>query len=219
MTKENKILIIIAIAIIAIGLILMIKEGKAPADNNEVVSPINTADHFLGDAEAPVQMIVYSDFECPFCVKFAGTMKEIEDSFKDKVAITFRHYPLSGHPEALKAAEASECAAEQDKFWEMHDKLFADNTARRMSLDQFKIDAADLGLNQEQFNQCLSIGKYKDKINEQIAEAKKAGVTGTPTIFVNGYIYPGAYPFEDFTSPDGRENKGMKNIISELLKE
>ena len=86
-----------------------------------------------------------------------------------------------------------------------------------MSVDQFKKDAGDLGLNQEQFNQCLDGGKYKDKIVEQKKAGNQAGVTGTPTIFVNGNIYPGAYPFADFTSPDGRQNKGMKSIIGELL--
>ena len=145
-------------------------------------------------------------------------MKEIEENFKDNVAITFKHYPLFGHPDAEQAAEASECAGEEGKFWEMYDKLFADNQAGRMSAEQYKIDAVDLGLNQEQFNQCLDSSKYKNKIIEQIAEGNEAGVTGTPTIFVNGNIYPGAYPFEDFVAPDGRQEKGMKSIISELLK-
>ncbi|MDP2736480.1 MAG: DUF3098 domain-containing protein [bacterium] len=218
MQKQNKIILIIAVAIIAIGFILMAKEGKAPQNNGQTVVPINEADHVWGDVKAPVQIIVYSDFECPFCVRFAQTMKQIEENFKDNVAITFRHYPLFGHPDAKSAAEASECAGEQGKFWEMHDKLFADNAAGRMSVEQFKQDAVDLGLNQEQFNQCLDNGKYKDKIAEQKNQGDKAGATGSPTIFVNGNIYPGAYPFEDFTSPDGRQNKGMKSIISELLK-
>ncbi|MFH1583162.1 MAG: thioredoxin domain-containing protein [Candidatus Falkowbacteria bacterium] len=218
MIKENKIILIIAVAIIAVGFILMAKDGKAPGNNGQTAVPINIADHVWGDIKAPVQIIVYSDFECPFCARFAATMKVIKENFKDNVAITFRHYPLLGHPEAESAAEVAECAAEQGKFWEMHDKLFADNVAGRMSVEQFKQDAADLGLNQEQFNQCLDSGKYNDKITAQIAEGNKAGVTGAPTIFVNGDIYPGAYPFEDFTTPDGRQEKGMKSIISELLK-
>lgn len=218
MQKQNKIILIIAIAIIAIGFILMAKEGKAPQNNGQTVVPINEVDHVWGDVKAPVQIIVYSDFECPFCVRFAQTMKQIEENFKDNVAITFRHYPLFGHPDAKSAAEASECAGEQGKFWEMHDKLFVDNTAGRMSVEQFKQDAVDLGINTEQFNQCLDSNKYKDKIAEQKNQGDKAGATGSPTIFVNGNIYPGAYPFEDFTSPDGRQNKGMKSIIGELLK-
>jgi len=219
MPKQNKIYLIIAIILIAAGLILVVREGKAPGDNNnQAVRLIDQADHIWGDPTAPIAMIVYSDFECPFCAGFAETMKKIEENFKDKVAITFRHYPLPGHLDAKQAAEASECAAEQGKFWEMHDKLFADNVAGRMSLNQFKQDAVDLGLNQEQFNQCLDSNKYKDKIREQTNEGNKVGVTGTPTVFVNGNIYPGAYPFEDFTSPDGRPEKGLKSIVDELLK-
>jgi protein-disulfide isomerase len=218
MTKQNKIYLIVAIILILGGLILMAREGKAPGSGNgQTVAPVNNDDHVWGNSQAPVTMIVYSDFECPFCSKFAETMKQVEENFKDKVTITFRHYPLPGHPDAEKAAEASECAAEQEKFWEMHDKLFADNVGGRMSVEQFKKDAVDLGLNQEQFNQCLDSGKYKDKIAAQKAEGNKAGVTGTPTFFVNGNIYPGAYPFEDFTSPDGRQNQGLKSIISGFL--
>lgn len=224
MSKQNKIiLIIIAVAFIAAGFILTVKEKKAPQNNDsqiavQKVKPIDAVDHILGDSKAPVQMIVYSNFSCPFCAQFSETMKKIEENFKDKLAITFRHYPLPGHPDAEKAAEAAECAAEQGKFWGMYDKLFTDNIAGRIGEEQFKQDAIDLGLNQDQFNQCLAGGKYIDKIKEQAAEGDKAGVTGTPTIFVNGNIYPGAYPLEDFTSPDGQNNKGMNSIISEILK-
>ena len=219
MSNQNKTLIIIAIVFIVGGFILMAKESKAPVNGNgQTLRPIDTADHILGDINAPVKMIVYSDFECPFCSKFAETMKIIEGYFKNKVVITFRHFPLPGHPDAEKAAETAECAAEQGKFWEMHDKLFADNVASRMSIDQFKKDAVDLGLDQNKFNQCLDSSQYREKVSQEKAEGSRAGVTGTPTIFVNGNIYPGAYPFEDFTSPDGRPEKGMKSIISELLK-
>lgn len=216
MSKQNKIILIIAIVIIAVGVIFMIW-GNKPLNNGQGVTPINQADHVWGDLNAPVKMIVYSDFECPYCSQFAATMKQIEEYFKDKVVITFRHFTLPGHPQAEKAAEASECAAEQNKFWDMHDKLFADNAAGRMSLEQFKKDAADLGLNMEAFNQCLDSGKYQAKISGQKAQGAKAGVTGTPTIFVNGDIYPGAYPFEDFTNSFGQPEKGMKSIISEML--
>jgi protein-disulfide isomerase len=218
MSKQNKTILIIAVILIAVGLVLMARGNQTLSNSGTTVRPIDSTDHVWGDLKAPVQMIVYSDFECPFCAKFAQTVKVIEENFKDKVAITFRHYPSAGHLEAETAAEVSECAAEQGKFWEMHDKLFADNVAGRMGLEQFKQDATDLGLNQNQFNQCLDNGQYAAKVSTQKAEGKKAGVTGTPTSFINGNIYPGAYPFEDFTAPDGRPEKGMKSIISELLK-
>jgi len=219
MLEQNKIVLIITVAIIAVGLILMAREGKAPTDNGgQILRPIDQTDHIWGDLKAPVQIIVYSDFECPFCLRFTETMKLTEENFKDNVVITFRHYPLFGHFNAISAAEAAECAGQQGKFWEMHDKLFADNADGRMGVEQFKQDAVDLGLDQNKFNQCLDSGRYAGKVAEQKAEGDKAGVTGSPTIFVNGNIYPGAYPFADFTSPDGRENQGMKSIISGFLK-
>lgn len=227
MSKQNKIILIIAAVIIAVGLIYALRGNKIPGSDNGQnnngqtyegnLRPIDSTDQVWGEIGASVKMIVYSDFECPFCAQFAATMKQIETEFFGKIAIAFRHYPLAGHPEAEKAAEASECAAEQGKFWEMHDKLFADNIAGRMSAEQFKKDAADLSLNQEQFNQCLDSGKYRDKISRQKSEGDKAGVTGTPTSFLNGIIYPGAYPFEDFIASDGQPEKGMKSIISGLL--
>ena len=184
----------------------------------EKVRPIDSSDHVFGQLNAPVKIIIYSDFECPYCADFSQAIKQTEQAFGDKVAVAFRHYPLAGHPEAETAAEASECAAEQGKFWGMHDKLFADNMAGRMSPEQFKADAVDLSLDAEKFNQCLDSGKYKAKVAEQLAEGKRVGVTGTPTFFLNGLIYPGAYPFEDFPGQGGKMEKGLKSLINELLK-
>ena len=218
MSNQNKIILIIAIILIAaIGLVYF-RGGNNQGDGQAQVRPIDATDHLSGQLNAPVQLIVYSDFQCPFCSQFAETTKKVEQEFKDKVVIAFRHYSLAGHPQAEKAAEASECAALQAKFWQMHDKLFADNVAGRMSLEQFKQDAVELGLDQNKFNQCLDSGRYADKVSAQKAEGDQAGVTGTPTSFVNGNIYPGAYPFEDFIGSDGKPEKGMKSIIGNLLK-
>ncbi len=181
------------------------------------VKPMDASDHVLGSLTAPVKIIVYSDFECPFCLRFEDTLKQIEQTFAGKVAIAFRQFPLSFHPEAFPAALASECASEQGKFWEMHDKLFADNKNGNMSADQFKKDAADLGLNTVQFDKCLDTEKYKDKVQAQVIEGKNEGVTGTPTSFVNGQMVVGAYPFEDFTASDGTQTQGMKSIIEKYL--
>jgi len=212
MFKPNKIFLIVSV------IVLVLAATGCSKPELIKVSPIDSTDHVFGKLAAPVQMIVYSDFQCPFCAEFAQTMKQVEQEFGDKVAVVFRHYPLAGHPEAAKAAEASECAAEQGKFWGMHDKLFADNTAGRMSVAQYKQDAADLGLDAAKFNQCLDSGKFESKIKEQAAAGAKAGVTGTPTSFINGNIYPGAYPFADFTASDGQPEQGLKSIISGLLK-
>ena len=221
MSKQNRTILVIALMFIAFMVLVFIlsknSPDRSPGQGTGAVRPIDAADHLKGELNAPVQMTVYSDFQCPFCAQFTATMKKLEGYFRSQIVIAFRHYPLPGHAAAGKAAEASECAAEQGQFWPMHDKLFADNVAKRMSVEQFKADAAELGLNTERFNQCLDGGQYAAKVAEQKAEGDAAGVTGTPTSFINGNIYPGAYPFEDFTASDGRPEKGMKSIISELL--
>ncbi|MDD4900840.1 MAG: thioredoxin domain-containing protein [Patescibacteria group bacterium] len=218
MSKKNKIIIFVAVILALAGLVYLAKSNRGGEGNLSALRPIDATDHLWGRSDAPVQMIIYSDFECPFCQQFTDTVKKVAENFPDKVAISFRHYPLSGHAEAGQAAEASECAAEQGKFWEMYDKLFADNLAGRLSAEQYKKDAGDLGLDAAKFNQCLDDGKYKSKVAEEMAEGGQAGVTGTPTTFVNGNIYPGAYPYEDFTAPNGDKEAGMKTIISNLLK-
>lgn len=180
--------------------------------------PLDDTDHILGEKDAPVQMIVYSDFECPYSAKFSDTMKEVKQYFGSKVAISFRHYTLSTHANAIPAAEAAECAADEGKFWEMHDLLFADNKAGRMNMEAHQQNAGDLGLDKVKFSQCLTGEKYKDKIIAQMIEGRNVGVTGTPTIFVNNEIIPGAYPFEDFSRSDGTQAEGMKKIIEKKLK-
>lgn len=194
-------------------------EAKKEADlKTKQVRPIDKSDHFLEDINNPIQIIVYSDFECPYCAQFEDTLKQVRDEFNDKVVIAFRHYPLFSHSQAMSAAIASECAGEQGKFWEMHDQLFADNIDENFNLLQFKEDAKALGLDQIKFNQCLDTEKYKEKVESEMLEGKNAGAIGTPTIFINNEIYPGAYPYEDFTQPDGTEEKGLKSIIEEKLR-
>ena len=181
------------------------------------VRAIDDTDHVWGELEASVQLIIYDDFECPFCAGFYDTTEEIKEYFGEKVVIAFRHFPLNFHPMAVPAALASECAAEQGKFWEMYDKLFADNKEKRMSIEQFKKDAVELGLDAAKFNQCLDTEEYKDKIFAQVLEGRNYNVTGTPGNFVNSEPVPGAYPFEDFIGQDGQKREGMKSIIERHL--
>lgn len=181
------------------------------------VSPIGKDDHIMGKSDAPVQLIVYSDFECPACLQFLDSLKKVREAYGDEVAIAYRHYPLGMHSLARPAAEASECAAEQGKFWEMHDLIFADNKNNILSTEQFKSDAKKLGLDQIRFNNCLETGKYKDKVVMQMAEGKLVGVSGTPSVFINKKLLPGAYPYEDFTDSNGTERSGIKSVIDEAL--
>ncbi|KKR21094.1 MAG: Periplasmic thiol:disulfide interchange protein DsbA [Parcubacteria group bacterium GW2011_GWE2_39_37] len=169
----------------------------------------------LGSTSAQVKIIVYSDFACSFCVQFKESLGRIKNDFGEQVAIAFRHFPLNDV--SLDAANASECAAEQGKFWEMHDLLFEDNKSGRLSKEQSKLDAISLGLDQEKFNQCLDGQKYNEKIVAAQEEAKSFNVNGTPTTFVNGEIVIGATPYEDVTAEDGQKIEGLKNIISRHL--
>jgi protein-disulfide isomerase len=196
------------------------KEALEKAKNGEegVLRKIDETDHIVGKLEAPVELIIYSDFECPFCADFAKTVKRAINEFGDKIVVAYRHFPLTAiHDNALAAAIASECAAEQGKFWEMHDKLFYDNETGRMSATQFKADAQELKLNQVKFNKCLDTEKYKDKVMSEILEGRNAGVTGTPGSFLNGQPLPGAYQYEDFTDSGGYARKGMKSLIERAL--
>ncbi|MFH1232686.1 MAG: thioredoxin domain-containing protein [Patescibacteria group bacterium] len=190
-------------------------------DNNYQIKPIrliDETDHLWGEKTAPVQMIIYSDFEDPFCANFYGTLKQIKTEFGDKVVVAYRHYLLDSHQNALIASEISECASEQGKFWEMYNKLFANNKTGLMGIDQFNINVKELGLDKVKFAKCLETEQFKTKILKQMSEGKEAGITGVPALFINNKIYPGAYPFEDFTARDGKPEKGMKSIIGEVLK-
>jgi protein-disulfide isomerase len=192
--------------------------NRAQAQTNNHILPIAKDDNDFGASPSKVQMIVYSDFECPFCADFSGALKKVRDKYKDKIYLAFRHFPLLSHSNALPAAMAAECAAEQGKFWPMHDLIFADNKNDKMGTEQYNKDAKSLNLNMVEFSQCFETEKYKNKIEEQMLSGRNGGVTGTPTIFINDEIYPGALPFEDFTTSDGRPAEGLKSIIERLLK-
>jgi len=172
------------------------------------VPPITDDEYVKGSKDAKVVLIEYSDFECPYCAKHTETMNQVISEFGDQIAVVFRHFPLSFHANAQKAAEAAECAGLQGKFWEMHDELFELNEAQDMGVDQFKAAAKDLGLNTGDFDSCLDSGQMASKIAKDMAGAQRAGVSGTPGTFVNGDLISGALPFEQF-----------KGVIDQLLAE
>jgi len=149
-----------------------------------------------GPKSAPVTVVIFSDFQCPFCSRAAPVLKEIEDAYKDDVRIAFKHLPLSFHANAHLAAEASMAANEQGKFWEMHDKLFANQQALdRPNLEKY---AEELGLDMAKFKAALDGGKYKQYVDDDAKMAAGVGATGTPTFYVNGDQLVGAKPFADF---------------------
>ena len=160
------------------------------------VPEVNSEDNVKGKDNAKVTLISYSDFECPYCAKFRDTMDELLDEYGNDVRLVFRHFPLSFHANARSAAMAAECAGEQDMFWEMYQEIFDANELGTMSVDAWKQAAEDLGLDTDQFDECLDSEKYANKINEQMQAGVEAGVRGTPATFINGMMVSGALPYD-----------------------
>jgi protein-disulfide isomerase len=175
--------------------------GSAGAD--AVDFSVSDADRVKGDVDAPVTIIEYSDFQCPYCQRFyEQTLGSIVENYVDsgQVNIVYRHFPLSFHQNAQIAAEASECAGDQDMFWELHDIMFdrgaGDGTGlARADLESY---ASELGMDLDAFSECLDSGKYTEKVENDMATGATQGVRGTPGFLVNGVLVSGAQPYSVF---------------------
>ncbi len=137
-----------------------------------------------GPADAPVTIVEFSDFECPYCQVFAETMQQVKDEYGSRVRVVFRQFPLNIHPNAPKAAEASLCAHEQEKFWEMHDLMFEQQ--RQLDITSLVAMAERLDLDVPEFEACLDSGRFAEQIEEDMQAATRMGVDGTPAVFING---------------------------------
>lgn len=154
---------------------------------------------FKGASDAKVTIIEYSDFQCPFCSKGAAILSGLEKKYGNKIKIAFKHYPLPFHAQARIAAEASMCANEQNVkyFWKMHDAMFADQS--KLDRDNLIATAKKAGVKEAEFKTCLDSGKYKAKVDADVAEGSALGIKSTPTFFINGKLIAGAQPIEVFT--------------------
>lgn len=147
-----------------------------------------------GPADAPVTIVEFSDFECPFCSRVVPALDQVEESYGDKVRIVFKQFPLTTiHPQAQKAAEASLCAAEQDKFWELHDAMFA--AQDKLAVADLEATARELGLDGDAFAECVASGRHADAVKADQREGALAGVSGTPALFINGRLISGVVPY------------------------
>ena len=169
-------------------------------------------DPIRGDPDAPITIVEFSDFQCPFCARFhVQTLPSIIEEYiaEGKVNLVYRDFPIQGiHPNALPAAVAAECANEQGKFWEYHDTLFEkQNSWNRLdsnsAITTFSQYATDIGLEQEQFDSCLQTGKYLEEVQGDLRDGRDYDVTGTPGFFIGnediGFVkINGAQPFESF---------------------
>lgn len=183
-------------------------QDAAPTGDLEAMTAVSSEDHIRGDPDAPVKIVEYSDTECPFCKRFHTTMQQVMDEYEknNKVAWVYRHFPLDQlHKKARKEAEATECAGElggNDKFWAYLDRLMEITPANDgLDLAELPKIAQYVGLDTAKFNECLSSGKYAQKIEAHVQNAAATGGNGTPWSIVvakSGKKYPlsGAQPYE-----------------------
>ncbi len=169
-----------------------------PSPTAGIVQVSADDDPAIGPQDAPALIVEFSDFQCSFCARFATeTLGQIVDTYGDQVRFVYRDFPLTSmHPYAQKAAEASQCAFEQGKYWQYSDLLFQNQQA--LDVDSLKGYAQQLGLDTDAFNECLDSGQYASEVQKDLSEGQSYGVTGTPTFFINGRLLRGAKPFSAF---------------------
>ncbi len=151
---------------------------------------------FKGSKNAPVTIVEFSDFQCPFCAKAQAVLEQILEAYPNQVKLVYRYFPLERNPQAKLAAEAAECAAQQGRFWDYHDQAFAN--ASQLSPARLQALAEALHLDVQAFSTCLDAGKTRARVAQDLADAREAGVTATPTFFINGRMVEGAPPFATF---------------------
>ena len=162
-----------------------------------------------GAADAPVVMIEYTDYQCPYCTRIQPTLNELMTRYEGKILHVFKNLPLPMHAEAPLAAAAALCAQDQGKFWELHDWLFVNQ--RTLSRESIVAEAENLGVDTGVFSSCIDQGKYAARVKAETAEAHGYGITGTPGFLINGRVITGARPIEMFVDiiDDELERKGI----------
>lgn len=162
-----------------------------------------------GAAEAPVTVVEFSDFHCPFCKRAQTTLTQILERYPGKVRHVYRDFPVEGlHPQARQAAEAARCAHDQGKFWDYHDMLFTNSP--RAAPDDLRRYAEQVGLDVPTFERCVSTGAHRATVQRDLEEGARLGVTGTPAFFVNGRLLSGAQPLDAFAGVIEEELRGRK---------
>jgi protein-disulfide isomerase len=169
----------------------------ASIPNTKLTVPIEGRDHLQGKISAPITLLEYGDYECPYCGEAYPIVKEIQERLGEKLCFAFRNFPLANaHPHAVHAAEAAEAAAAQGQFWEMHDLLFENQQA--LEDEDIAQYAATLGLDAKRLIQEISSRLHEARVKEDFKSGMRAGVNGTPTFFINGERYDGPRDVESF---------------------
>jgi protein-disulfide isomerase len=157
----------------------------------------------LGPKSAKVVLVEFADYECPYCQKVAPDVKKLKDEYGDRIAFTYKDFPLPNHSRAEKAAEAVRCASKQNKFWEFHDELFH---SKELDVDQLKAQARALQLDSAQFDKCLDSGEQAAAVAKDKKEGLRLGISGTPSFFINGHYLSGALDYA-----------GLRDVIEQQL--
>jgi protein-disulfide isomerase len=180
-------------------LIWELPDSPAAADTSGIprVEVSIEGDPSIGPLDAPITMVEFSDYQCPYCqVWYQQTFDRLMAAYPDQILFVYRDLPLPMHPEAIPAAEAAHCAGEQDAYWLFHDAIFTGQVPlERATYDQI---AADLGLDLAAFSACQDDHRYEAEISADAEDAARIGLNGTPSFVINGRILIGALPFEDF---------------------
>jgi protein-disulfide isomerase len=168
---------------------------------------VSERDHTQGRSDAPVSLVEFGDYECPFCGRAYWVVKEVREAMGDQLRYVFRNFPLTQiHPRAELAAEAAEAAGAQGKFWEMHDLIYENQDA--LDLESLASFAAGLGLDTERFLSDLNLRSHAGRVAEDRNSALRSGVNGTPTFFINGIRHDGPTDFESLLNALQAEARG-----------
>ena len=154
--------------------------------------PLDETDHLRGELERPLQLVMFGDFQCPFCLGAQSVLRRVRERLGDRLVFAFRHLPIpERHPLAPLAAEASEAAAAQGRFWDYHDALY--RAQPKLSEETMLVVAREVGLDTERFAAELEAGLHRERVERDVRSAKASGATGTPTFYINGRQHFGAY--------------------------
>jgi protein-disulfide isomerase len=160
--------------------------------DDTLTPPLDEIDHIRGELGRPLELVMFGDFQCPFCLGAQSVLRRVDERLGERLLFAFRHLPIpERHPLAPLAAEASEAAAAQGKFWEYHDALFA--AQPKLSRETMLAVAADLGLDADRMASEIDSGIHRSRIERDLDSAKQSGATGTPSFFINGKRHFGAY--------------------------
>lgn len=187
---SNPITILVAIMLVFAALFYFFKPDKEANNNEAIISSYQEDESWLnseavkGSENALLALVEYGDYQCPACGDMYGTVEEIISQYNGEIKLIYRHYPLSFHQFAFKASVAAECAGEQGKFWEMHDKLYKNRN--KLGDKDLKKYAEEIGLDVGRFEKCFDNNGYAKKINKQKELGDKDNIQGTPTFFLNG---------------------------------